>query len=309
MPRPLRIEYPGARYHLMSRGDRREAIFADDRDRAQFLRTLGEACAKTGWQVHAYCLMSNHFHAVVETPQPNLAAGMRWLLGTYTQRFNRRHQHWGHLFGGRYKAQLIDETSPGYLVQACNYVHLNPRRAGLVSERERLEKYEWSSYPAYVRPALRANWLRVDRVLGEHGLQSDSAKSRREFSRRMEAFCLVDLAGEHEALRRGWKVGAEDFADRLADKLARGARVGVRAGERREIDEVLAERLIQVGLKDVGWDRADLSRRAKGDLVKVAIAWRLRRETPMTRSWIAQRLHMGSTSYLSSLLAHDDSKL
>lgn len=76
MPRPLRIEYPGARYHLMSRGDWREAIFADDQDRAQFLRTLGEACAKTGWQVHAYCLMSNHFHAVVETPQPNLAAGI-----------------------------------------------------------------------------------------------------------------------------------------------------------------------------------------------------------------------------------------
>lgn len=309
MPRPLRIEYPGARYHLMSRGDRREAIFADDQDRAQFLRTLGEACAKTGWQVHAYCLMSNHFHAVVETPQPNLAAGMRWLLGTYTQRFNGRHQHWGHLFGGRYKAQLIDETSPGYLVQACNYVHLNPRRAGLVPERERLEKYGWSSYPAYVRPTLRPTWLRVDRVLGEHGLQSDSAKSRREFSRRMEALCPVDLAGEHEALRRGWNVGAEDFADRLADKLARGARVGVRAGERREIDEVLAERLIQVGLKEVGWDRADLRRRAKGDVVKVAIARRLRRETPMTRSWIAQRLHMGSTSYLSSLLAHDDSKL
>jgi REP element-mobilizing transposase RayT len=84
MPRPLRIEYVGARYHVMSRGDRQEAIFSDDADRQQFLRTLGEACLKTGWQVHAYCLMNNHFHLVVDTPQPNLSVGMKWLLGTYT---------------------------------------------------------------------------------------------------------------------------------------------------------------------------------------------------------------------------------
>jgi putative transposase len=309
MPRPLRIEYAGARYHLMSRGDRREAIFSDDQDRGQFLRTLGEACTKTGWQVHAYCLMGNHFHAVVETPQPNLAVGMRWLLGTYTQRFNRHHHYWGHLFGGRYKAQLIDETAPGYLVQACNYVHLNPRRAGLVKEGERLETYRWSSYPAYVRPALRQTWLRVDRVLGEHGLQVDSAKSRREFSRRMEALCPVDLAGEHEVMRRGWRMGAEDFADRLADRLGQGERRGVRAAERREIDQIMAERLVWAGLKEAGWQPADLKRRSKGDPVKVEIARRLRRETPMTRSWIARRLHMGTTSYLSSLLSHDDSKL
>src|SRR5437762_12605913 len=87
MPRPLRIEYPGALYHVMSRGDQREAIFWDDEDRYQFLSTLGEACLKTGWQVHAYCLMTNHFHQVLETPQANLALGMQWLLGTYTQRF------------------------------------------------------------------------------------------------------------------------------------------------------------------------------------------------------------------------------
>src|SRR6266852_5938423 len=106
MPRKLRVQYPGAIYHLMNRGDRRQNIFADDQDRHRFLKTLGEACEKTGWQVHAYCLMSNHFHLVLETPQPNLALGMKWLLGTYTQRFNRRDRHWGHPFGVRYNAQL-----------------------------------------------------------------------------------------------------------------------------------------------------------------------------------------------------------
>src|SRR6266404_2654543 len=100
MPRPLRIQYPGACYHVMSRGDGREAIFRNAADRSEFLRTLGRACQKTGWQVHAYCLMTNHFHLVVETPQPNLSLGMKWCLGTYTQRFTRRHRHWGHLFGG-----------------------------------------------------------------------------------------------------------------------------------------------------------------------------------------------------------------
>ena len=103
MPRKLRLQYPGAIYHVMNRGDRREPIFADDLDRRRFLATLGETCQKTGWQVHACCLMSNHFHLVVETPQANLSAATKWFLGTYTIRFNRRHEEFGHLFSGRYK--------------------------------------------------------------------------------------------------------------------------------------------------------------------------------------------------------------
>jgi putative transposase len=307
--RPLRIEYAGARYHLMSRGDRREDIFLDEKDRLAFLRMVGETCAKTGWQVHAYCLMTNHWHAVVETPQANLASGMRWLLGTYTQGFNRRHGQWGHLFGGRYKAQLIDDRTQSYLVQACNYVHLNPKRAGLVAAGRLLQSYQWSSYPAYLRPSLRPAWLRIDRVLGEHGLQSDNARSRREFSRRMEAICPVDLAGEDEPLRRGWKLGAEDFRDRLAEKLARRGRKGERASERSETDAALAERMVCEALERVRWRELDLARQPKGHPVKVKIARQLRAQTPMPRHWIANRLGMGSASYVSNLLASVDSKL
>src|SRR5213594_4363548 len=113
--RKLRVKYPGAIYHVMNRGDRREPIFKDDADRARFLETLGQCCTKTEWQVHAWCLMNNHFHVVIETPKANLVAGMKWFLGTYTARFNRRHKLFGHLFSGRYKALLVDGSGDGYL--------------------------------------------------------------------------------------------------------------------------------------------------------------------------------------------------
>jgi putative transposase len=184
VPRQIRIEYPGAIYHLMNRGDRREAIVQTDADRELWIRTLGEACVKSGWQVHAYCLMTNHFHLVVETPQPNLVAGMKWFLGTYTVRFNTRHHLRGHLFAGRYKSVLIDESEDQYLRIACDYVHLNPARAGLVRREEPLQTYRWSSYPLYLKsPAVRPSWLRSDRLLGVHGVQRDSWRGRLEFSR------------------------------------------------------------------------------------------------------------------------------
>ncbi len=107
MARKLRVQYPEAIYHVMNRGDRREPIFTDDEDRHLFLQTLGEACDKTDFQVHCWCLMSNHFHLVIETPRANLVEGMKWLLGVYTSRFNHRQKEFGHLFSGRYKALML----------------------------------------------------------------------------------------------------------------------------------------------------------------------------------------------------------
>src|SRR5262245_46468489 len=168
MARKLRVEYPGAIYHVMNRGYRREPIFKDDTDRQHFLETLGATCLKTGWQVHAYCLMPNHFHLVVETPQPNLVAGMKWLLGTYTMRFNRRHKLFGHLFSGRYKALPVDGSGTGYLKTVCDYVHLNASRAKLLRASQPLRSYRWSSWPEYLKGrSRRPVWLRVDRLLGE----------------------------------------------------------------------------------------------------------------------------------------------
>ena len=138
MARKLRVEYAGAIYHVVNRGDRRQPIFRDEADRERFVETLGEACVRSGWQVQAYCLMPNHFHLVVETPQPTLVAGMKWFLGTYTGRFNRRHKLFGHLFSGRYKALIVDGSGRGYLRTVCDYVQLNPARAKLISEEQKL---------------------------------------------------------------------------------------------------------------------------------------------------------------------------
>ena len=279
-------------------------IFLDDRDRHSFLQTLAEACAKTGWQVHAYVLMGNHFHLVAETPQPNLCVGMKWLLGTFTQRWNRRRQAWGHLFGGRYKAQCIDERSPQYLRTACDYVHLNPVRAGLVQPGQPLESYLWSSYPAYLRSRLRPEWLRTDRLFGDHGLDESRRGARREFARRLHTLRSETL-NDQRALQHGWRFGAEDFAAWLAGKLARRGRPSERARERRETDEQRAESLVRDGLKAAGWSEPMLGQSPKGDPIKVRLARELRASTPMTRAWIARRLHMGSPSYLSALLSVD----
>ena len=108
MARALRVQYPGAICHVLSRGDRREEIVRDDEDRAGFVAALEQACARTGWQVHAWCLMCNHFHLVVETPRANLSPGMKWFLGSCTQRYNARHRLRGHVFGGRYSRAQRD---------------------------------------------------------------------------------------------------------------------------------------------------------------------------------------------------------
>ena len=177
MPRKLRLQYSGAVYHLMSRGNRRGPIFLDDVDRQDFVKTLAEACQKTGWQVHAYCLMGNHYHLVIETPDPNLVAGMAWFQSTYTIRFNHRHRLCGHVFAGRYKSQIVEGSGTGYLKSASDYVHLNPVRASMLKPDERLLAYPWSSFGAYAAaPEHRPSWIRVDRLLGEHGIQQDTPR-------------------------------------------------------------------------------------------------------------------------------------
>ncbi len=175
MARTLRIEFPGAVYHVTSRGYARKKIYRDDEDRINFLATLAWVAKRFGWVCHAYCLMDNHSHLLLETPDANLSRGMRQLNGVYTQRFNRRHSKVGHLFKGRFKSILVERDS--YLLELSRYVVLNPVRARLVKSPE---NYPWSSYRSTLGldpapPGLTTNW-----VLGQLAKTKLSARKRYE---------------------------------------------------------------------------------------------------------------------------------
>ena len=166
MARPLRLEFPGALYHITSRGDRREAIYENPNDMAMFIELLGEVCERYNWVIYAYCLMTNHYHLLVETPEANLSKGMRQLNGVYTKRFNVAHKRVGHVFQGRYKAIFVQAES--YLLELCRYIVLNPVRAGMVSD---VADWRWSSYEQTV-DINRLNdfkWLSIDTVLSRFG--------------------------------------------------------------------------------------------------------------------------------------------
>ena len=304
MPRALRIEYPGAIYHAMNRGDRREPIFRDDADRKRFLATLAEACKKTDWQIHAYCLMHNHFHLVLETPGANLVAGMRWFLSTYTARFNRRHKLFGHLFSGRYKALIVDGSGNGYLRTVCDYVHLNPARAHLLQPEQKLADFPWSSWPEYLKPPeQRPPWLRVDRLLGELGLPQDSETGRQQMEQRLETRRAQADGDEFKAIRRGWCLGPETFRQELLASVQTRPTESHHAATRSETTEEKARRLLNEELDKLGWTRAELARRPKGDARKIRIARRLRAETAVTLKWIAAQLHMGAWTHVTNLLS------
>ncbi|ULA63282.1 MAG: Y1Tnp domain-containing protein [Nitrospira sp.] len=173
MARPLRIEFPGAVYHVTSRGNARQDIVTDDQDRSQWLILLAHVVERYGWRCHAYCLMDNHYHLLIETPQPTLSLGMRQLNGRYTQAYNRRHHRVGHLFQGRFTAILVEKEP--YLLELCRYVVLNPVRAMMVPHPRR---WAWSSYRATVGEMQAPGWLTTDWILGQFGQRVGPAQEK-----------------------------------------------------------------------------------------------------------------------------------
>ncbi|WP_240744921.1 transposase [Desulforhopalus sp. IMCC35007] len=160
MSRPLRLEYPGAWYHVMNRGRWGEKIFFTATDRETFLKVLQEASELWNMRISAYCLMPNHYHLFVQTPDGNLSRCMRHVNGVYTQRFNREHKKEGQLFRGRYKAVLVDEES--YLLEVLRYIHRNPLKAGIVKS---LDDFPWSSHKGYLSKAKKWSWLEKETLL------------------------------------------------------------------------------------------------------------------------------------------------
>ena len=173
MARPLRIEFAGALYHITSRGDKKAAIYLDDGDRVQFLDTLKQVCTRFNWVLHAYCLMDNHYHLLVETPESNLSLGMRQLNGVYTQWFNRTHDRVGHVFQGRFKGIIVQKES--YLLELARYIVLNPVRARMVRSAK---DWPWSSYRATIGTAVLQGGLCTDWLLAAFAKRKPTAIER-----------------------------------------------------------------------------------------------------------------------------------
>jgi REP element-mobilizing transposase RayT len=307
MARLLRIEYPGAVYHVMARGNRGRAIFKDDLDRQRWIKTLGEACAKTGWHVHAYVLMDNHYHFLVETPKANLVAGMKWMQGVYTQSYNIRHGMRGHLFQGRYKAVPVEAAIPGYLENASTFIHLNPARAGLIQiGREKLKSYRWSSYPLYLTLATRVPaWLERKRVMGALRLKPEERRGYELYleSRALELGVKADcdeLEAQWKMLRRGWYVGSSRFAAQLRGQLRQLGRALQRESRggavKREQGEQAIRRRLREGLAALGIREKDLKQPPMVTAEKAALAGWLREGTTSSLRWLSEHLHMGHYS-------------
>ena len=305
-------------YHVMAWGDRREAIVRDDQDHVTFLRTLAEACERTGFRVHAYVLMTNHYHLLLETPQANLARGMGWLQNAYTRRINTRHRLWGHVFGGRYKSILVEPGNCFWVLM--DYIHLNPVRAGMLKETDGLESYPWSSVKNYVSAARsRPEWMETETGFEVCGCE-DSAGGRREYlevlERRVDwkhptkagaAYSEGEGKPElavHSAMRRGWFFGSQKFREKLL-KLASG-KLRERAGKKsdgyngedvRDHGEQRARELLQAGLEYFQTTQSELCDARKSDWRKGLLAELIQAETTMRLDWISGELGMGTRSW------------
>jgi len=205
MARPLRIEYDGALYHVTSRGNAREAIYLCDEDRERFLEILTDVITRFGWLCHAYCLMENHFHLLIETPEAGLSRGMHLLNGTYTQWFNREHQRVGHLYQGRFKAILVERES--YLLELARYIVLNPVRAGL---GKRVDSWPWSSYRATAGRGAVPSFLEIKWLLSQ--FDPDPMRAMVAYRRFVRQGRGIDV---WEELKSGCILGSDQFVKNL----------------------------------------------------------------------------------------------
>ena len=315
MSRQIRLEFKNAIYHVMARGDRRESIAKDKGDRKAFEALWKEGVEKTGWQVYAWVLMGNHYHAVVRTPEGNLVDGMRWLQNTWTKRFNARHQRRGHVFGGRYKALLCEDGR--YLRRLIDYVHLNPVRAGMITDPKKLESYAWSSLRDYVLPLReRRQWIWVKGGMEEFDLK-DSAAGRRKYlialnesvdwsDRRRAGLADMEAQSLQSTLQRGWYFGTESYREKMLGLLERlqtdgkrKASSGYTGEEQMDHNVAQAQKIVKAGLVTFNLGKKELRDLRKSDVRKVVIASVIREKTTVRLAWIASALEMGVPARVS----------
>lgn len=302
MARRLRLQFPGALYHVINRGNYRGDVFADPGAAGAFMAALSEACDRHQWQLHAYALMRNHFHLALHTPEPNLVEGMHWLESTYATRFNRFRSEHGHLFQGRYQSLLIEDAAA--LARVVNYIHLNPVRAG-IAPSERPESFRWSSLREFGDKA-RQRWLVAEPWLSHLGY-TDTADGWREYADQLAAVGRKPADEDDEqALCCGWAIGTAGWRRAVAKDHAHLALdPGLGAEELRELKEARWTLVLDQALAESGNTLEQAKVAPKGAAWKRAIAERLRREAGAPHAWIAAMLHMGSSASVRVYLSRD----
>ncbi len=303
MPRAPRIEFAGAIYHVMNRGNQLESIFRDDVDRGIFIKTLEETCEGAGWKAHSFVLMNNHYHLLVETLRPTLVKGMQYLNSTYTRRHNVRHKTFGHLFQGRYKALLVDGEEKGYFLMVSDYIHMNPVRAKVMREAKELLKDPWSS-AGWLSGSRKGKpqWLEWRRVYGELGLKNWKGRWWREYRCYLERR-MAEVKGDEEGwkkIRRGWCLGGESFVSRMKEKLEEivqeprepdswaGAAV-------EEMEKDRAQRLLEQGAGVLGYPQPG---EVRGEDRYLLGKW-IRHQTRVRVPWLAQKLRLQTRGGMS----------
>jgi putative transposase len=300
MPRPLRFEFPGAIYHVINRGNYRSWIFEDDGAKRSFESCLHEACERSGWVLHAYCVMDNHYHLALETPEPNLSEGMRWLQGVYATRYNRYRKERGHLFQGRFKSIVIEDFER--LSWLCHYIHLNPVRAGVV-DVETLGDYEFGSYRYLQRKRGRPEKLDLDVCLDGAGGLKDAPAGRRKYAEYLKWLSEDEprrKAMNFDRMSRGWAHGAKSFKKELVkDAEKERAHIALGGTSSREASELAWELVLDECLEVLGKTKADALEDRKFASWKVSICAYLKSRFLCRNTWLSEHLKMGVDSGVS----------
>lgn len=294
MARKLRMEAEGGIYHVISRGNYRADVFRTEKTKVAFLNCLDEACIKTGWRVHAWCLMSNHYHLALETPAANLIAGMRWLQGTFSVRFNRLRAERGHLFQGRYKSLVVDPDEG--LGPLCHYIHLNPIRAK-VCPLDQLATWQWSSLSWLMQPKARRPWFSAEAALNHAGGLADTPTGRSKYLKYLDWLQEdqpAQKALKFETMSTGWVIGSLGFKKEVV-REHREAAAALKQGDRETADlaEAVRQDALGAALQCLGKTRADLIRESKSVPWKVALAAALKSRTTATNRWLGENLNLG----------------
>ena len=297
MARKLRIQFPGAIYHVVNRGNYRRDLFLSAGEAKAFLETVREASELMGWRVHAYVLMRNHYHLAIETPEPNLVEGMHWLQSTWATRFNRFRQERGHLFQGRYQSLLIEDAAA--LARVVDYIHLNPARAKIVPP-ENVRQFRWSSLPGIVRG---------DGWTDDRGWRADDRFGRGEAARKRYEQALIDLGRDESRweslglknLSVGWAIGSAGWRQMMAKQHRQLAlEPGLEFAQVREMRERVWEQATLAALSSARRAEADLVTKPLKQSWKLAVASRVRSECGAPWAWLAARLHLGTPVALRS---------